>query len=364
MVTRVTRFALARLQTNNQAKGRELNMRIFWIAAITAGLLTISATAQTSAGTSASGGASVTPGQASAGANASQSAQTPGASANVNGAANANVSQSKENKGEEKGKDKGPTGTAAAGNSGAAGLNGASGALAGGTTLQAELTKSIDARKAKSGDEVTAKLTQDVKADGKVVMHKGSKLVGHVTEAQAKTKENAESRLGVVFDKAVLKGGQEMAFSGAIQALAPPVQGTLSASGDETGNLGSGMGSGSAMGGGRGSSGGGLAPLGGAAGSVNSTLGSATSAAGNTAGSVTNSATGAVNGTVNQTAGAAVNGTFNSATRGVVGMQGLALNTAAAGSAQGSVISSASRNVKLDSGTQMILQVTGSAAAR
>jgi hypothetical protein len=44
-------------------------------------------------------------------------------------------------------------------------------------------------------------------------------------------------------------------------------------------------------------------------------------------------------------------------------MQGLALNTATAGSAQGSVISSPSRNVKLDSGTQMILQVTGSAAA-
>src|SRR6478752_2426760 len=103
MVTRVTRFALARLQTNNQAKGRELNMRIFWIAAITAGLLTISATAQTSAGTSASGGASVTPGQASAGANASQSAQTPGASANVNGAANAQASQPKENKKDEKG---------------------------------------------------------------------------------------------------------------------------------------------------------------------------------------------------------------------------------------------------------------------
>ena len=36
----------------------------------------------------------------------------------------------------------------------------------------------------------------------------------------------------------------------------------------------------------------------------------------------------------------------------------------AAGSAEGSVISSASRNVKLDSGTQMILQVTGSPAAR
>jgi hypothetical protein len=319
-------------------------MRMFWIAAMTAGLLTMSAPAQTASAGSASGGASVTPGQASAGANASQSTQTPGASTSVDGSANAKAPQSNENKGT----DKGSAGSAVAGS---AGVNDPSGTLTSGTTLQAELTKSIDAKKAKPGDEVTAKLTQDVVADHKVVMHKGAKLVGHVTEAQARSKDNAESKLGVVFDKAVLKGGQEMAFSGVIQALAPPVQGTLSATGDESGNLGAGMGSGSGS-----SMGGGLAPMGGTAGSANSTLGSATNAAGNTAGSVTNSATGAVNGSANQVAGAA-NGTFNSATRGVVGMQGIALNTAAAGS-------SASRNVKLDSGTQMILQATGSATAR
>jgi hypothetical protein len=46
-----------------------------------------------------------------------------------------------------------------------------------------------------------------------------------------------------------------------------------------------------------------------------------------------------------------------------MGMQGVALNTAAAGSAQGSVISSPNHTIKLDSGTQMILQVAGSAAA-
>ncbi|MGZ7084399.1 MAG: TrbI/VirB10 family protein [Candidatus Angelobacter sp.] len=205
---------------------------------MTAGLLTMSATAQTSVGASASGSASVTPGQASAGASASQSTQTSGTSANVDGAANAKTSQSNEKKGAEKA----PAGSAAAGSNSSAGLNGASGALSSGTTLQAELTKSIDAKKAKSGDEVTARLTQDVKADGKVVMHKGSRLFGHVTEAQARSKENGESRLGVVFDKAVLKDGQEMAFSGVIQALAPPMQGTLSATGDETGNLGIGGG--------------------------------------------------------------------------------------------------------------------------
>jgi hypothetical protein len=280
-------------------------MRMFCIVAMTAGLFAMSATAQSSAGGSASGNASVTPGQA--GANASQTE-----------------------------------------------------ALSGGTTLQAELTKTIDAKKAKSGDEVNARLTQDVKANGKVVLHKGTRLLGHVTEAQAKSKENAESSLGLVFDKAILKGGQEMAFRGVIQALAPPPQGSLSATADDGGNLGSGMGSGNgnSMGGGR-SGGGAPGPIGGAGGNASPALGSVNNATGPVANS-----TGAVNGSVNQTTGSAANGTFNSASRGVIGMQGVALNTAAAGNAQGSVISSASRNVKLDNGTQMILQVTGSAATR
>jgi hypothetical protein len=175
-------------------------MRIFCIAAMVAGLAATGATAQTSAGGSASGNASVSPGQASAGANASQSAQTPAASTSVNGAANAQASHSKENKQSDKR-------SAAAGSNSAADVNGATGALSSGTTLQAELTKSIDAKKAKQGDEVTARLTQDVKSSGHVVLHKGSKLVGHVTEAQAKSKESSESKLGIAFDKAVLKGG-------------------------------------------------------------------------------------------------------------------------------------------------------------
>ena len=336
-----------------------LNMKKVWIAAMTAGLLTMSAIAQTSANGSASGNASVTPGQATVGANANQSAQTPGASANVDGSASAKASHN-ENKQGEKEKEKEKRSAGASGNSaGAAGIGGASGALSSGTTLQAELSKTLDAKKAKPGDEVSAKLTQDVKENGKVVLHKGSKLVGHVTEAQAKSKENSESKLGVVFDKAVLKGGEEMAFNGVIQAVAPPVQGALSVAGDENSSLGSGMGSGSSMGGGRS---GGVGALGSVTGTAGSTVNSATGAVGNTAGSVTNS-TGAVNGALNQAGGVAANGALNSAAHGVVGMQGVQLTGAAAGNAQGSVISSTSRNIKLDSGTQMILQITGSAAA-
>jgi len=331
-------------------------MKKSWIIAIAAifsvCLMTLSAAAQTAASGSASGNASITPGQASAGANTSQSAQTPGGSANVDGSANASASHQHESKAQQKdsgSKDSGKKGNSSASPNGASTVAN-SAALNSGTTLQAELAKPLDCKKAKPGDEVSAKLTQDVKEDGKVVAHKGSRLVGHVTEAQAKSKENAESKLGIVFDKAVLKGGQEIAFNGAVQALAPPVQGSLSAAGDESSNLG--MSRGGAMGGSRGSG-----PLGGVTGSVPSTLSSATGSMGNAAGSVTGSATGAVGGAVSNTAGTAVNGTINSTSHGVVGMQGLTLNTVSAGSAQGSVISSATHNVKLDAGTQMVLQV-------
>lgn len=310
-----------------------MTLKKYWIAAIAASMLSMGAVAQVSAGGSASGNASVTPGQAGASASTNQSGNasvTPGqagASASTNQSANVGS---------------------------AANVGSSSAALSSGTTMQAELTKSLDAKKAKPGDQVTAKLTQDVKENGKVVLHKGSKLKGHVTEAQAKSKENAESKLGVVFDKAELKGGQEVAFNGVIQALAPPVAGSLSLAGDESSNAGAGMGAPSAPSMGGGARGGGT--LGAATGAVSPAVGSTVGAVGRTAGSAT--------GTVNNTVGGAANTTLNTTSRGVVGLQGLTLNTAAAGSAQGSVISSADKTVKLDSGTQMVLQVAGAASAQ
>jgi hypothetical protein len=76
--------------------------------------------------------------------------------------------------------------------------------------MNAVLTKSLDSRHAKPGDEVTAKLAQDVKCDGNVVLPKNCKLIGHVREAKAKEKgeANAQSSLGVVFDHALLKSGR------------------------------------------------------------------------------------------------------------------------------------------------------------
>ena len=313
-------------------------MKTFWKFAVTVGLMSLAASAQTASG-SASGNASVTPGKASAGASANQSAQAGGVSAN----ANTNASARAQASGGQKEKQK-------QGSHGSAGSAGA--ALSSGTMLQAELDRPLDAGKAKPGDEVTAKVTQDVKADGKVVVHKGSHLVGHVTEAQAHSKEHAQSSLGIVFDTAGLKGGQERSFNGMVQAIAPPVRAAAAGGLDESSMVSSGP---APRGGGGRSGGGGL--LGG----VGATATGAVSGTTNTVAGTTGAVGGTVGGATGVVGGLTAQGNLTSASRGAIGLQGLTLNSATAGSAQGSVISCPTRTVKLDSGTQMLLQVSGAA---
>src|SRR5438270_169979 len=67
--------------------------------------------------------------------------------------------------------------------------------LENGSILYAELTKTVDAKKAKAGDPVSAVLVTDVLAHGKIVVRHDAKLLGHVTEAQIHSKETPESRL-------------------------------------------------------------------------------------------------------------------------------------------------------------------------
>jgi len=299
------------------------------------GLLSLGASAQTGtgAGGAASGSTSVSAGQS-------------GASANENADANA--------KADAKHGSKQANGSASGSGSGSAGVstNSAAAALDSGTNIQAELTKSLDAKKAKAGDEVTAKVTEDVKSNGQVVIHKGSKLVGHVTEVKARSKEDSESRLGLAFDRAVLKNGEQVALGAAVQALAPPANAAASAMNSDSLGVG-----GAPAGGGAARSGGSGGMLGGVAGGATSTAGSTVGGVGNTAGSVTNSTTGAVGGTVGGASGVAGSGVLNSTSHGVVGMQGLNLSSATSGNATASVLSSTTQNVKLDSGTQMLLQV-------
>jgi hypothetical protein len=330
-------------------------MKNFWLLVAVAGLVSLMSAAQTANG-SASGNASVSPGQVDASAKASQKTQAPGASADTNASAQGQVDAEHKAKQEPKSK----AGRQTHDSAGTHGGTGSSAALAGGTTLSAELTHSLDAKSCKPGDQVTARATEDVKSDGKVVVHKGSKLVGHVTEVQARSKDSADSRLGIVFDKAVLKSGQELSFNGAVQALAPPVNAALSATGDESSSIGAAGPSGGA-GGARRSSGGGGGLLGGVGSTVGGAASTTTGVVGGATTTVGSTTTGAVNGTTGLAGGLTAQGRLTNASQGAIGLQGLSLNSATTGTAQGSVVSSTTRNVKLDSGTQLLLKVTGSA---
>src|SRR5229473_8411515 len=80
--------------------------------------------------------------------------------------------------------------------------------IAPGSVIPVLLTKTIDAKKAKTGDEVVAKVTQDLKTNsGEVLVSKDTKVLGHVIAAQAHSKDQKESQLAIAFDRAVEKNG-------------------------------------------------------------------------------------------------------------------------------------------------------------
>ena len=73
--------------------------------------------------------------------------------------------------------------------------------IASGTRLAAELQNTLDARKAKVGDQVVLKTTESIKSEGRTVVKKGALLRGHVTAVEQKTKGRAEAQVGLVFDE-------------------------------------------------------------------------------------------------------------------------------------------------------------------
>ena len=200
------------------------------------------------------------------------------------------------------------------------------------------------------GDEVIAKTTQDVKSDGKVVLPKGSKIVGKVTQAQARAKWQDESQLGIAFDHAVLKDATQMPVSFAIQAVGNSEAAASAAAADDSVMM-----DGNAGGMTRGSGSGAAGSRGGLVGGVGSTAGGVANTTGSVAGSSLH--TGNVAGA---NTGTNVAGGLTSTSQGVVGMPGMTLSSVASSStAAGSMISSSSSNVRLDSGTRMLLRANG-----
>lgn len=187
-----------------------------------------------------------------------------------------------------------------------------------GTPLAAELSKTIDAHKAKTGDPVIAKTTQDMLANGKVVIPHDSKITGHVSEVQGRPKGQkgeADSMIGIAFDQLEIKG-RSMPFHANIQAIAKPIVVNPAAvqPGDASGGYG-----------------------------ANPSMGSTPGRPGATPNAQTPDS---------ETQSDAPPGAISVQNTGVVGMKGFELTT----NDQGSVVSSKTENVKLESGTQLILK--------
>jgi hypothetical protein len=180
--------------------------------------------------------------------------------------------------------------------------------IAPGSVIPVQLSKTIDSKKVKPGDEVTAEVTEDLKAqNGEVIMPKDTKVIGHVTEAQTRTKQQKESEVGIAFDQAVMKNGTDLHLPMSIQAVIAP---SSPDSGSETGGWPA-------------SAPGGTAP-------------------------------GTPTGNPSETNQSQP---ITGETKGVVGLSNVNL-TAAENTKDGSVISSAKSNVKLESGTLLLLRVS------
>src|SRR5438309_4348396 len=72
-------------------------------------------------------------------------------------------------------------------------------------SLLVELSNTLKAKKLKPGDKIKAEVAQDVVSHGKVIIPVETQVIGHVTEVRVLDGGNSESRLGIVFDRILLK---------------------------------------------------------------------------------------------------------------------------------------------------------------
>jgi hypothetical protein len=88
-----------------------------------------------------------------------------------------------------------------------------------GTTICAELTKTVDANKAKAGDRVEARTTLAVVSKGQVAIPFGTRIRGHIAEVSSRKDPPNTSILAVVFDEIELRSGGAAHLPMTLQAI-------------------------------------------------------------------------------------------------------------------------------------------------
>ncbi|MFY9619334.1 MAG: hypothetical protein WAQ99_05940 [Pyrinomonadaceae bacterium] len=238
------------------------------------------------------------------------------------------------------------SGSASAGNETSVSKHGREVNLASDTALAAQLENSLDARHAKVGDAVVLKTTQALKQNGEVIVPKGAKLIGRVTEVQQRTKSNGESRIGVAFDR-LQKGALDMPITASIVSITQARSQTRAMDSSVESET---MSSSSTRTTTRSSGGGGLL-----------------SGVGNTVGGAVNTTTstvGGVAGTTTNAVGSTVGATTNTAGNLTGSLKGLQITQSTSASAEGgSTLSLNTGNLRLESGTTFNLLVNSSTNA-
>lgn len=85
-------------------------------------------------------------------------------------------------------------------------------------SLQVELTKAIQARKARVGDVVKARTVTALILAGQNVIPEGAKITGHVSDVGYSSNQTAPTRLSISFDQFHLKHGRTLTAKFAVQA--------------------------------------------------------------------------------------------------------------------------------------------------
>ncbi len=198
--------------------------------------------------------------------------------------------------------------------------------LAPGSTIPVELNSGIDSKKAKAGDAIVAHTSEALKsADGRLIIPKGAKVEGHITQSNARGKGGNESLLGIQFDKATVKDGGEIPLNVIIQALAAPVSFAAPSDLGTTPNLGTTQ----------------TSPM-------------------RNAPPPTAPAAQAPAGGIEPDARPAPSPPLDAKSRGVIGLHGITLNAESANNRPASVVVSNGKSVHLDGGTRILLVVEGS----
>lgn len=245
------------------------------------------------------------------------------------------------------------------------------------TNLSARLSKSIDSKHAKVGDEVMAQTTQKAQLADGTELPSGSRLIGHVTQVRAKSRAQHDGQLAFSFDHAILRNGRQIPIHSMMESVSAPVPPAVSDDMMGQGSTGAGPAmagggvrggatrGGGLLGGGGGGVGGAVAPAGGA---LNGATGATGSLAGNTASGLNGAGNGAINSTASlgrNTAGlngaAGGNSELSGGTFPVGNLSGVSFTNLDAATTAGHLTSAGSANGAASASRQ---GVTGSAGAQ